>query len=89
MCFFQEAVLACRELIENSGVKMESAMFDAIFHNAADSRQDRSSNTCSFGSFMQSRQQCPAHQEDRPMLLLMTLMLQALARPWTVDAQRQ
>lgn len=55
-----ELVLACRDLIEESGIRMESAMFDAIFQHAA--QQDRSINTCSLGSFMQSRQQCLAHQ---------------------------
>ena len=53
-------VLACRELIDESGIRMESAMFDAIFQHAA--QQDKSGNTCSLGSFMRSRQQCLAHQ---------------------------
>ena len=56
----RDLVLACRELVEDSGISMESAMFDAIFQHAA--QQDKSGNTCSLGSFMRSRQQCLAHQ---------------------------
>ena len=53
-------LLMSRDLIEASGIAMEPAMFDAIFQHAA--QQDESSISCSLGSFMQSRQQCLAHQ---------------------------
>lgn len=56
----QNLVLTCRELIADSGIALDAGVFDAIFQHAA--LLDKSSNTCSLGSFMHSRQRFLAHQ---------------------------